>query len=158
MSDQKPAAVWHPHASREEALAAEVRDLRDQRDALVAELARARGCTENVIRCAHGIGPTADSARAWFETPQGEGADALRYIRRVLGMQPSVRAQLALREQEVAILTARLDAVLTECDAHLLAGPWECACGRAHLYDGDHYLRMQTWTLHVLDAIRRAAT
>lgn len=55
MSDQKPAAAWHPHASREEALAAEVRDLRDQRDALVAELARARGCTENVIRCAHGI-------------------------------------------------------------------------------------------------------
>lgn len=55
MSDQKPAAAWHPHASREEALEAEVRDLRDQRDALVAELARARGCTENVIRCAHGI-------------------------------------------------------------------------------------------------------
>lgn len=89
MSDQKPAATWHPHASREEALAAgegiddirarvirhldrdepstcvhstdtlalidAVRILRDQRDALVAELARARGCTENVIRCAHGI-------------------------------------------------------------------------------------------------------
>lgn len=76
MSDQKPAATWHPHASREEALAAEVREAREQRDtqyrrarelaqlvvdarrqrdALVAELARARGCTENAIRCAHGI-------------------------------------------------------------------------------------------------------
>lgn len=41
---------------------------------------------------------------------------ALRYICRVLGMQPSVRAQLDLRVQQVELLTAEVEEARAERD------------------------------------------
>ncbi len=54
---------------------------------------------------------------------------ALSYIRRVLGMQPSIAAQLTLREQQVEILTAEVDrlraqvAAVEAAVAHVEARP-----------------------------------
>jgi hypothetical protein len=41
---------------------------------------------------------------------------ALSYCRRVLGMVPSVRAQLAVREQQVLLLTAEVEEARVERD------------------------------------------
>lgn len=57
MTDTKASAAFHPYATREEALEAEVRALRGERDDLIRELAQARGCTENAMRTARGLTP-----------------------------------------------------------------------------------------------------
>ncbi len=60
-------------------------------------------------------------------------------------------------------LTARAEAaerkvaaVRAELDRHTLRGHWECRCGKAHLYDGDPFVRMQLYEAHLYDSIRKA--
>ncbi len=76
-------------------------------------------------------------------------------IARLTGVtEQTVRARYGLSDTPGG---SPIDAVLAELDRHDLHGHWECKCGAAHLYDGDPYVRMQKWTLHVIDSIRRAA-